>query len=102
MPRRDRSPAPGGRREQRVARCRQASSTPGHAGSPRAGDPSSPVTSGGGRGVSSVPAPHLGPRRVARVPSGAIIGLALPVALEQPPPKAGVVAGSLVATAVAV
>jgi hypothetical protein len=47
-------------------------------------------------------AAHLGSRQVARVIYGAIIGLALVVVLEQHPPGAGVVAGSLVATGVAV
>ena len=45
---------------------------------------------------------HLGSRQVARVIYGAIIGLALVVALEQHPPTPGVVAATLAATAVAV
>jgi hypothetical protein len=45
---------------------------------------------------------HLDSRQVARVIYGAIIGLALVVALETHPPAAGVVVASLVATAVAV
>lgn len=45
---------------------------------------------------------HLGSRQVARVIYGAIIGLALLVVLEQHPPSDGAVAGSLIATAVAV
>jgi hypothetical protein len=45
---------------------------------------------------------HLGSRHVARVIYGAIIGLALIVALEDHPPSAGVVIGSLLGTAVAV
>jgi hypothetical protein len=45
---------------------------------------------------------HLGSRQVSRVIYGSIIGLALIVALEGHPPSSGVVAGSLVATAVAV
>jgi hypothetical protein len=45
---------------------------------------------------------HLGSRQVSRVLYGSIIGLALVVALEAHPPRAGVVAGSLVATAIAV
>jgi VIT1/CCC1 family predicted Fe2+/Mn2+ transporter len=45
---------------------------------------------------------HLGSRQVARVIYGAIIGLALLVALERHPPGPGVVAGSLLATALAV
>jgi hypothetical protein len=45
---------------------------------------------------------HLGSRQVARVIYGAIIGLALVVALEEHPPSAGFVAGSLAGTAVAV
>ena len=47
-------------------------------------------------------AAHLGSRQVARVIYGAIIGLALLVVLEQHPPGAATVAGSLIATAVAV
>jgi hypothetical protein len=45
---------------------------------------------------------HLGSRQVSRVIYGAIIGLALIVALEEHPPRAGVVAGTLLGTAVAV
>jgi hypothetical protein len=45
---------------------------------------------------------HLGSRHVSRVIYGAIIGLALIVALEDHPPSAGVVVGSLIGTAVAV
>jgi hypothetical protein len=45
---------------------------------------------------------HLGSPQVARVIYGAIIGLALVVALEKSPPAAGFVAGSLLATALAV
>jgi len=45
---------------------------------------------------------HLGTRQVGRVIYGAIIGLALIVALQAHPPAAGVVAGSLIATGVAV
>jgi hypothetical protein len=45
---------------------------------------------------------HLGSHQVARVIYGSIIGLALVVALEAHPPSAGFVAGSLIATAVAV
>jgi hypothetical protein len=45
---------------------------------------------------------HLGSRQVARVIYGAIIGMALVVSLEAHPPRAGVVAASLVATALAV
>jgi hypothetical protein len=44
---------------------------------------------------------HLGSRDVARVVYGAIIGLALVVALEQHPPTAGQVVAALLATAVA-
>ncbi len=47
-------------------------------------------------------ASHLGSRQVARVTYGAIIGLALIVALEDHPPDPGVVAGTLLGTAVAV
>jgi hypothetical protein len=45
---------------------------------------------------------HLASPRVPRVIYGAIIGLALVVALEAHPPTAGVIVGSLLATAVAV
>jgi hypothetical protein len=45
---------------------------------------------------------HLGSTQVARVIYGAIIGLALVVALEHDPPGAGVMAGTLVVTGVAV
>jgi hypothetical protein len=45
---------------------------------------------------------HLGSHQVARVIYGAIVGLALVVALEQHPPSAGFVTGSLLGTAVAV
>jgi hypothetical protein len=45
---------------------------------------------------------HLGSRQVSRVVYGAIIGLALIVALEAHPPSSGVVAGTLLGTAVAV
>jgi hypothetical protein len=45
---------------------------------------------------------HLGSRQVARVIYGAIIGMALVVSLEAHPPRAGVMAATLLATAVAV
>jgi hypothetical protein len=45
---------------------------------------------------------HLGSRQVSRVIYGAIIGLALVVALEDHPPAAGVVAATICGTAVAV
>ena len=45
---------------------------------------------------------HLGSNQVSRVIYGAIIGLALVVALEAHPPDAGVVAVTLVGTALAV
>lgn len=45
---------------------------------------------------------HLGSRQVSRVIYGAIIGLALIVALEDHPPSSGVVVGTLLGTAVAV
>ena len=45
---------------------------------------------------------HLGSRDVARVVYGAIVGLALVLALEKHPPGAGTTAGLIVATAVAV
>jgi hypothetical protein len=47
-------------------------------------------------------ASHLSSRHVSRVIYGAIIGLALLVALEDHPPAAGVVAASLIGTAVVV
>jgi hypothetical protein len=45
---------------------------------------------------------HLGSAQVSRVIYGAIIGLALVVALEDHPPEAGVMAGFILATALAV
>jgi hypothetical protein len=45
---------------------------------------------------------HLGSRQVARVVYGAIIGLALIVALESHPPQAGVMTAWLLMTALAV
>jgi hypothetical protein len=42
---------------------------------------------------------HLGSRQVSRVVYGAIIGLALVAALEEHPPGAGAMAGTLLATA---
>lgn len=45
---------------------------------------------------------HLGSRQVSRVLYGSIIGLALVVALEANPPRAGAIVVSLVATAIAV
>jgi len=45
---------------------------------------------------------HLGSRQVARVVYGAIIGLALIVALQKHPPAAGTMIASLAGTAVAV
>jgi VIT1/CCC1 family predicted Fe2+/Mn2+ transporter len=45
---------------------------------------------------------HLGSRQVSRVVYGAVIGLALLVGLEQHPPRAGVMTGWLLATALAV
>jgi len=45
---------------------------------------------------------HLGSPQVARVVYGAIIGLALLLGLERHPPTAGLVVGSLLATALAV
>jgi ABC-type transport system involved in cytochrome c biogenesis permease subunit len=46
-------------------------------------------------------AAHLGSREVSRVLHGSIIGLALVVALEAHPPRAGVVAVTLLTTAIA-
>jgi hypothetical protein len=45
---------------------------------------------------------HLGSRQVSRIIYGAIIGLALIVALEAHPPSSGVVVATLLGTAVAV
>ena len=45
---------------------------------------------------------HLGTQQVARVIYGAIIGMALVVSLEAHPPPPGVVAATMLATAVAV
>jgi hypothetical protein len=45
---------------------------------------------------------HLASRQVTRVVYGAIIGLALLVTLEKHPPAAGIVIGTLLATALAV
>src|SRR4051812_49333294 len=45
---------------------------------------------------------HLGSHQVARVIYGSIVGLALVVALQEHPPKAGAVAGLLVSTGIAV
>jgi hypothetical protein len=45
---------------------------------------------------------HLDTRQVGRVIYGAIIGLAVVVALEAHPPRPGVVAGTLIATGLAV
>lgn len=53
-------------------------------------------------GVWARAAGHLDSRHVSRVIYGAIIGLALVVALEDHPPSAGAVAGTLAGTAVAV
>lgn len=53
-------------------------------------------------GLPPAVAAHLGSEQVARVVYGAIIGLALVVALEHHPPRAVAMVGSLVATAVAV
>jgi hypothetical protein len=53
-------------------------------------------------GVTRALEEHLGSGRVARVIYGAIIGLALVVSLEAHPPKAWVVAATLVTTALAV
>jgi hypothetical protein len=45
---------------------------------------------------------HLGSEQVSRVIYGAIIGMALIVVLEQHPPAPGVIAGTLIATGLAV
>jgi hypothetical protein len=53
-------------------------------------------------GLRNAIALHLGSRQVARVTYGAIIGLALVVALQAHPPANRIVIGSLIGTAVAV
>jgi hypothetical protein len=53
-------------------------------------------------GVRGAIESHLGSAQVPRVIYGSIIGLALVVSLEDHPPKAGVMAGFLLATALAV
>jgi hypothetical protein len=53
-------------------------------------------------GMRDAIAAHLGSRQVSRVLYGAIIGLALVVALEAHPPSAGAIGVSLLATAIAV
>ncbi len=45
---------------------------------------------------------HLGSRDVARIIYGAVVGLALVVALERHPPQAGVMVGVLVGSAIAI
>jgi hypothetical protein len=58
--------------------------------------------SDGARTSSGFIAAHLGSQQVSRVVYGAIIGLALILALEDHPPAAAAVAATLVATALAV
>jgi hypothetical protein len=53
-------------------------------------------------GVRAAFEAHLGSEQVSRVVYGAVIGLALVVALEDHPPKEAVVVGSICATALAV
>ena len=53
-------------------------------------------------GVRAAIEAHLGSEQVSRVIYGAVIGLALVVALENHPPEVGVVVGSICATALAV
>jgi hypothetical protein len=53
-------------------------------------------------GLRNATALHLGSRQVARVTYGAIIGLALVVALQAHPPANRIVIGSLIGTAIAV
>jgi hypothetical protein len=62
------------------------------------------VATGYGRrtGVRAAIEAHLGSEQVSRVIYGAVIGLALVVALENHPPAAGVVVGSICGTALAV
>jgi hypothetical protein len=72
---------------------------------PRASDAAPPqheVAHPHGRGVWAAAVPHLGSQQVSRVVYGAIIGLALLVALEDNPPAAGAVIVSLTGTAAAV
>ena len=59
-------------------------------------------TSAGRSGIVRAVEAHLGSRDVARVIYGAIIGLALVVALQEHPPAPGQMVGALVASAVAV
>ena len=65
----------------------------------------SPRPEPGGRGTRRIRAlveAHLGSRDVARIIYGAIIGLALVLALEAHPPSAGATAGALLGSALAV
>jgi hypothetical protein len=55
-----------------------------------------------GTGVRAAIEAHLGSEHVSRVIYGAVIGLALVVALESHPPKAGAVVGLIFGTALAV
>jgi hypothetical protein len=57
---------------------------------------------GGCRGVRATLEAHLGSRQVARIVYGSIIGLTLIVALDDHPPRAGVMTAWLLLTAVAV
>jgi len=59
-------------------------------------------SSAGCSAISRAVEAHLGSRDVARVIYGAIIGLAIVVALQEHPPTAGQVAAALVGSAVAV
>jgi uncharacterized membrane protein len=53
-------------------------------------------------GLRAAIAAHLGSRQVSRVIYGAVVGLALVVALESHPPPAGTVVAVLLSTAIAV
>ena len=59
-------------------------------------------TSNGAERLRGMIEDHLGSRDVARVIYGAIIGLALVVALEDHPPSPGAAAATVVGTALAV
>ena len=69
----------------------------------RNASPAAPARSGSSAGpVLRAIKAHLGSRQVSRVIYGAIIGLALIVALEEHPPSSGVVVATLLGTALAV
>jgi hypothetical protein len=69
---------------------------------PPAEQPDAAVRSSTGERLRRFVSAHLGSRQVARVVYGAIIGLALVVALEAHPPPTGAMIATLLGTAVAV